>query len=111
MTKAGAAGFGAGRLATSAFDARASATSDPQQVFVLSRVTLGADVAVTSIVLDAAKRRFPERAISTSSDREKIGSCSRRTSESSIIRSHTRGMVRLRSELRRALDYASLIRS
>jgi len=28
-------------------------------VFVLSRVTLGADVAVTSRVLDAAKRRFP----------------------------------------------------
>jgi len=29
------------------------------KVFVLSRVTLGADVAVTSVVLDAAKRRFP----------------------------------------------------
>lgn len=28
-------------------------------VFVLSRVTLGADVAVTSILLDAAKKRFP----------------------------------------------------
>src|SRR5690606_31415915 len=33
---------------------------DPKHVFVLSRVTLGADVAVTSIILDAAKRRFPE---------------------------------------------------
>jgi len=32
---------------------------DPARVFVLSRVTLGADVAVTSIVLDAAKKRFP----------------------------------------------------
>lgn len=31
----------------------------PQAIFVLSRVTLGADVAVTSIVLDAAKRLFP----------------------------------------------------
>jgi ADP-heptose:LPS heptosyltransferase len=31
-----------------------------QNVFVLSRVTLGADIAVTSLVLDAAKRRFPE---------------------------------------------------
>jgi hypothetical protein len=30
-------------------------------VFVLSRVTLGADVAVTSVLLDAAKRRFPKR--------------------------------------------------
>ncbi len=29
-----------------------------ENVFVLSRVTLGADVAVTSVVLDAAKRRF-----------------------------------------------------
>ncbi len=34
-----------------------------QKVFVLSRVTLGADVAVTSVVLDAAKKRFPHAAI------------------------------------------------
>jgi ADP-heptose:LPS heptosyltransferase len=32
---------------------------DPACVFVLSRVTLGADVAVTSVVLDGVKRRFP----------------------------------------------------
>lgn len=31
-----------------------------RDVFVLSRVTLGADVAVTSVLLDAAKRRFPD---------------------------------------------------
>ena len=31
-----------------------------RRVFVLSRVTLGADVAITSVMLDAAKRRFPE---------------------------------------------------
>jgi ADP-heptose:LPS heptosyltransferase len=36
---------------------------EPQTVFVLSRVTLGADVAVTSVILDAAKRRFPEAAV------------------------------------------------
>jgi len=36
---------------------------EPRSVFVLSRVTLGADVAVTSVILDAAKRRFPEAAI------------------------------------------------
>jgi ADP-heptose:LPS heptosyltransferase len=30
----------------------------PQRVFVLSRVTLGADVAVTSVLLATAKRRF-----------------------------------------------------
>jgi hypothetical protein len=35
----------------------------PKTVFVLSRVTLGADVAVTSVLLDAAKQRFPEAQI------------------------------------------------
>jgi len=34
-----------------------------RRVFVLSRVTLGADVAVTSVVLAAAKQRFPEAEI------------------------------------------------
>jgi len=36
---------------------------DPRNIFVLSRVTLGADVAVTSVLLDAAKKRFPDAAI------------------------------------------------
>lgn len=35
----------------------------PQRVCVLSRVTLGADVAVTSVMLDAAKQRFPDAKI------------------------------------------------
>jgi ADP-heptose:LPS heptosyltransferase len=39
------------------------AITDPKRVFVLSRVTLGADVAVTSVLLDAAKRRFPNAEI------------------------------------------------
>ena len=34
-----------------------------ETVFVLSRVTLGADVAVTSVLFDAAKRRFPKARI------------------------------------------------
>lgn len=34
-----------------------------RNVFVLSRVTLGADVAVTSVVLDAAKKAFPNAEI------------------------------------------------
>jgi hypothetical protein len=34
-----------------------------RHVFVLSRVTLGADVAVTSVVLAAAKERFPDAEI------------------------------------------------
>ncbi len=34
-----------------------------RRVFVLSRVTLGADVAVTSLILAAAKQRFPDAEI------------------------------------------------
>ncbi|HWR50324.1 MAG TPA: glycosyltransferase family 9 protein [Bryobacteraceae bacterium] len=36
---------------------------EPHTIAVLSRITLGADVAVTSVILDALKRRFPEAAI------------------------------------------------
>ena len=36
---------------------------EPRRVFVLSRVTLGADVAVTSVILAAAKKRFPQAEI------------------------------------------------
>jgi ADP-heptose:LPS heptosyltransferase len=36
---------------------------EPRTIFVLSRVTLGADVAVTSVLLDAAKQRFPNARI------------------------------------------------
>ena len=35
----------------------------PHRIVVLSRVTLGADVAVTSVILSAAKRRFPHAEI------------------------------------------------
>jgi hypothetical protein len=38
---------------------RAVAPDSVSRVYVLSRVTLGADVAVTSVMLDAAKRRYP----------------------------------------------------
>ena len=34
-----------------------------RRVYVLSRVTLGADVAVTSVLLDAAKRKYPDAEI------------------------------------------------
>jgi ADP-heptose:LPS heptosyltransferase len=37
--------------------------SQIRQVFVLSRVTLGADIAVTSVMLNAAKRKFPQASI------------------------------------------------
>lgn len=46
---------------------RAASTSYPwpaaDRVYVLSRITLGADVAVTSVLLDAAKRRYPSAEI------------------------------------------------
>ena len=38
-------------------------SADPRRVFVLSRITLGADVAVTTVLLDAAKQRFPNAEI------------------------------------------------
>lgn len=34
-----------------------------ERVYVLSRITLGADVAVTSVLMDAAKRRYPRAPI------------------------------------------------
>jgi ADP-heptose:LPS heptosyltransferase len=46
------------RLRKSAGSRLAPAKTD--RVYVLSRVTLGADVAVTSVLLDAVKRRYPE---------------------------------------------------
>jgi len=36
---------------------------DTNRVYVLSRITLGADVAVTSVLLDKAKRRYPSAEI------------------------------------------------
>ncbi len=41
----------------------ATPPSSTDYVYVLSRVTLGADVAVTSVLLDAAKKRYPEAQI------------------------------------------------
>jgi len=49
------------------FDA---AVERPERVYVLSRVTLGADVAITSVMLDAAKRRFPAAEIYFVGDRK-----------------------------------------
>ena len=42
---------------------RRFAGPDPANIVVLSRVTLGADVAVTSVVMDALKQRFPAAVI------------------------------------------------
>jgi glycosyl transferase family 9 (putative heptosyltransferase) len=40
-----------------------AAPDSVDRVYVLSRVTLGADVAVTSVLLDAAKKRYPRAEI------------------------------------------------
>lgn len=37
-----------------------TAKGSPRRIYVLSRVTLGADIAVTSVLIAAARRRFPE---------------------------------------------------
>lgn len=45
---------------------RSSSTVLPAQadrIYVLSRITLGADVAVTSVLMDAAKRKYPKASI------------------------------------------------
>ncbi|MEP7352104.1 MAG: hypothetical protein ABI824_02630, partial [Acidobacteriota bacterium] len=39
------------------------APADADKIYVLSRITLGADVAVTSVLMDAAKRRYPSAEI------------------------------------------------
>lgn len=41
----------------------AKAPASANRVYVLSRITLGADVAVTSVMLDAAKKRYPDAEI------------------------------------------------
>lgn len=46
---------------------------EPQTVFVLSRVTLGADVAVTSVLLDGLKRRFPRASIVLAGSQKSYG--------------------------------------
>lgn len=40
-----------------------AAPAKANRVYVLSRITLGADVAVTSVLLDAAKKRYPDAEI------------------------------------------------
>jgi hypothetical protein len=42
---------------------RHAAPESAERVYVLSRITLGADVAVTSVLLDTAKRRYPDAEI------------------------------------------------
>ncbi len=43
--------------------ARPVSQPSPGRVFVLSRITLGSDIAVTSVILDAAMKRWPDAEI------------------------------------------------
>jgi ADP-heptose:LPS heptosyltransferase len=45
-------------------------TTEPKRVIVLSRITLGADVAITSVLLAAAKSRFPKARIAFAGPRK-----------------------------------------
>ena len=62
---------------------------EPQRVFVLSRVTLGADVAVTSVMLAAAKRRFPNAEIVFVGPAQELGTVRRRSAHPARSRSTT----------------------
>ena len=43
---------------------------EPENIVLLSRVTLGADIAITSVILDALKGRFPDAAIYLAGDQK-----------------------------------------
>jgi len=66
---------GGSGLATLASELRSDAQAGglchhSPQVLILSRVTLGADVAVTSVILDAAKKGFPNSQITFAGPRK-----------------------------------------
>jgi len=47
--------------------------SQVEAVYVLSRVTLGADIKITSVIIDAMKRRFPDARIVLVANRKSAG--------------------------------------
>ena len=65
----------------------------PRRVFVLSRVTLGADVAVTSVLLAAAKRRFPHAEIVFVGPAQELRAVRRRSRTSATSPSNTGAAV------------------
>ena len=81
---------------------------DPTAVIVLSRVTLGADVAVTSVLLDAAKRRFPAAEILLAGPRKNWELFARDPRIGHLPVAYPRGTLRERlapwDELRRELS-------
>ena len=85
-----------------------AALRDYRRVFVLSRVTLGADIAVTSVILDAVKRRFPKAEIYLAGPRKNWELFSSDPRIGHLEVSYRRGTVADRvahlPELRRAVD-------
>ncbi len=79
-------------------------TGDPRTIFVLSRVTLGADVAVTSVLLDAAKRRFPRAQIVFVGPRKnyELFAADRRIAHAAV--NYRRGTLLERVAVRRELE-------
>lgn len=85
-------------------------TDDVTDVYVLSRVTLGADVAITSLVLDAAARRFPEARIHLVGTRKSFDlfAANPRIRHAPIHYSRTatlRGRLSIQPELQRLLSH------
>jgi ADP-heptose:LPS heptosyltransferase len=80
----------------------------PRRIFVLSRVTLGADVAVTSVILNAARRRFPDAEIYLAGPRKNWELFAGDARIRHLPVSYRRGTLRERlaswPELRAALD-------
>jgi ADP-heptose:LPS heptosyltransferase len=82
---------------------------DFRRVFVLSRVTLGADVAVTSVILDAVKRRFPRAEVHFAGPRKswELFACDPRIRHAPVT--YYRGSIADRlahwPELRQAVDH------
>jgi ADP-heptose:LPS heptosyltransferase len=81
---------------------------EPRAVSVLSRVTLGADVAVTSVLLDAAKRRYPKAQIRLVGPPKNFELFAGDARLAHVEVNYRRGSLRERlavwDELRRALD-------
>jgi ADP-heptose:LPS heptosyltransferase len=84
-----------------------------EQVYVLSRVTLGADVAVTSIILDAVKRRFSRAGIYLVGPRKNWELFAADARIQHVPIAYRRGSLRDRTahwgELRRAVEHTDAL--
>ncbi|MCU1293158.1 MAG: ADP-heptose:LPS heptosyltransferase-like protein, partial [Bryobacterales bacterium] len=78
------------------------------RVFVLSRVTLGADIAVTSIALDAAKKRFPDAEICLVGPEKNAAMFSEDEAITSIPVAYGRSSL-LRERLTAAMELQSIV--